>query len=48
MDRLPRMSLKALALMAIVAAVLVAGLLVMHAHGGGAVVDWLRSLHGAR
>jgi hypothetical protein len=42
------MSLKALALMAIVAAVLVAGLLVMHAHGGGAVVDWLRSLHGAR
>ena len=42
------MTLKTLALMAIVAAVIVAGLLVMHGHGGGPVVDWLRSLHGTR
>jgi hypothetical protein len=42
------MSLKTLAVMAIVAAVLVVGLLVMHGHGGGAAVDWLRSLHGTR
>jgi len=42
------MSLKALAVMAILAALLVAGLLVMHGHGGGAVGDWVRALHGAR
>ena len=42
------MSLKALAVMGIVAAVIVAGLLVMHGHGSGAVVDWLRSMHGGR
>jgi hypothetical protein len=42
------MSLKALALMAVAAAVIVAGLLVMHGHGAGAVADWLRALHGAR
>ena len=42
------MSLKALAIMAAVAAAIVAGILVMHGHGGGAVTDWLRSLHGAR
>ena len=42
------MSLKALAFMAIVAAVIVAALVVMHGHGGGAVVDWLKALHGTR
>ena len=42
------MTLKTLVFMTIAAAVIVAGLLVMHGHGGGAVVDWLRSLHGAR
>ena len=42
------MSLKALAVVAVVAVVVVAALLVMHGHGSGEVVDWLRSLHGAR
>ena len=42
------MSIKALALVAGLAAAIIAGLLVMHGHGGGVVVDWLRSLHGAR
>ena len=42
------MSLKTLAFMAVVAAVLVAGLLVMHGQSGGVIVDWLRSLHGTR
>lgn len=37
-----------LALIAVAAAVIVAGLAVMHGHGHGVVVDWLRSLHGAR
>ena len=42
------MSLKMLGVLAIVAAVLVAGLLVLHGENGGAVHDWLRSLHGSR
>jgi hypothetical protein len=42
------MSLKALGALAIVAAIIVAGLLIMHGHGGGVVHDWLRSLHGQR
>lgn len=42
------MSLKMLGVLAIAAAVIVAGLLVMHGHGGDAVHDWLRSLHGSR
>jgi len=42
------MSLKALGLLAVVAAVIVAGLLITHGHGGGVVHDWLRSLHGQR
>jgi hypothetical protein len=42
------MTFKMLALMAVAAAVIVAGLLVMHGHGGGEVVDWLRALHGRR
>jgi hypothetical protein len=42
------MSLKALGVLAIVAAILVAGLLIMHGHGGGVVHDWLRAMHGQR
>jgi hypothetical protein len=42
------MTLKTLAFIAIAAAVLVAGLLVMHGHGGSEIHDWLRSLHGTR
>ena len=42
------MTLKTLALLAIAAAIVVAGLLITHGHGGGAVHDWLRAMHGQR
>lgn len=42
------MRLTTLALIVAVAVVIVAGLLVMHGDGDGAVVTWLRSLHGSR
>ena len=39
---------KTLALLVVVAAVIVGVLLAMHGDGRGVLVDWLRSLHGAR
>jgi hypothetical protein len=42
------MSLKTLGILAIVGALIVAGVLVMHGDHGGVVHDWLRSLHGQR
>jgi hypothetical protein len=42
------MTLKTLAFMAIIAAVIVAGLLFMHGDAGGALHDWLRAMHGSR
>ena len=42
------MRLTTLAVIVAVAMVIVAGLLVMHGSGDNAVVNWLRSLHGAR
>ena len=42
------MSLKMLGLLAIAGAIIVAGLVIMHGHGGGVVYDWLRALHGQR
>lgn len=37
-----------LGVLAVVAAVIVAALLFLHGDQGGAVHDWLRSLHGSR
>ena len=42
------MTLKMLAVLAVIAVAVVAGILVVHGHGGDAVVDWLRTLHGPR
>ena len=42
------MTLKTLGVMVAIAAAIVAGILVMHGHGSGAVIDWLRALHGPR
>ena len=39
---------RTLALLGLAAVIVVAGLLVMHGHGDGVVVGWLRSLHGSR
>lgn len=42
------MTLKTLAFMAIIAAVIVAGLLFLHTDAGAGLHDWLRALHGSR
>ena len=42
------MSLKTLGVLAILAALIVTGMLLLHTDAGSGVHDWLRSLHGQR